>query len=64
MEPRLRRSPKASGLDPIGPTEQTLPDREIERLRTLGLIPLSGVRGRDTAVVMAFKSRTGDPLFV
>ncbi|HIF97994.1 MAG TPA: hypothetical protein EYQ54_13380 [Myxococcales bacterium] len=56
--------PRGSDRDPVGPTEQLLPDHEIERLRALGMIPLVGIRGQDTALVMAFQSLTGDSLLV
>jgi type VI secretion system protein ImpC len=45
-----------------GPTDQLLSDSEIDRVRDLGLMPLVGFRGQDTAFVGAFQSLTGDRL--
>ena len=45
-----------------GPTDQLLSDSEIDRLRELGLMPLVGFRGQDTAFVGAFQSLTGKRL--
>lgn len=47
----------------VGPTDRLVSDSEIERLADLGLIPLVGFRGRDTAFVARFQSLTGDGLF-
>jgi type VI secretion system protein ImpC len=45
-----------------GPTDQLLSDSEIDRVRDLGLMPLVGFRGQDTAFVGAFRSLTGNAL--
>lgn len=55
--------PAGPGGEPAGPARQLLPDAEIERLRALGILPVAGVRGRDTAVITSLTSLTGRPLF-
>ena len=55
--------PRATARDSVGPTEQVLPDSELERLRALGILPVAGVRGRDTAVIVSLDSLTGASLF-
>jgi type VI secretion system protein ImpC len=55
--------PRGRNADPVGPTEQVLPDSELERLRALGILPVAGVRGQDAAVVLSLDSMTGAPLF-
>ena len=55
--------PRGTGGEPVGPTEQVLPDSELTRLRELGLLPVAGVRGRDAAVLTSLDGLTGEPLF-
>jgi len=46
-----------------GPTERLLTETEIKSLREAGLIPIAGIRGRDTALVTSFRSLTREALF-
>ena len=55
---------RASGEPrPQGPTEALLTETEIKSLREAGLIPIAGIRGRDSALVTSFRSLTGEALF-
>jgi type VI secretion system protein ImpC len=54
--------PRGRDADPAGPTEQVLSDKELARLRDLGLLPIAGARGQDVAVVRYLVTLTGAPL--
>jgi type VI secretion system protein ImpC len=47
----------------VGPVETELPEPRIEAWRAAGLIPVTGVRGRDVARILSFRSVSGAPLF-
>ncbi len=55
-------TPGAGAAGVIGPVDQVLTEARVEAFALMGLIPLTGVRGTDTARILSLRSLAGETL--